>query len=183
MNAIHLLPLGDAERALSGSLQHGLEEVFHMPVRMLSSAIDIEPFFDEERAQYNSTEILLHLKRNAPALLRGELDGSGYKLLALTSADLFIPILTYVFGEAEVGGAVAVVSYNRLQTERYGLPPDPALLLERTLKEAVHELGHLFALLHCPDPACVMYSSSYVEDIDPKGSVFCAECWRRVIGG
>jgi archaemetzincin len=97
-------------------------------------------------------------------------------MLALVPFDLFIPILTYVFGEAEVGGNVAVVSYYRLAPERYGLPPDGALLAERLVKEVIHELGHVFSLIHCATQSCVMHSSSYVEQIDLKESSFCRVC-------
>ncbi len=182
MNAIHVVPLGDADRNLAGTLGDALKGILQSPVALAACAIDLEAFFSEERAQYNSTDILLYLKRNASAILKGDGNASGDKILALVGVDLFIPILTYVFGEAELGGNVAVVSYNRLQRERYGLPPDPALLGERLLKEAVHELGHLFSLLHCPDPSCVMYSSSYVEEIDLKGSSFCPVCAGQVAG-
>jgi archaemetzincin len=98
------------------------------------------------------------------------------KVLAVASLDLFIPILTYVFGEAELGGRVSLVSYHRLAPERYGLPRNRPLLLDRTWKEAVHELGHAFGLIHCPIQQCVMHSSSYVEDIDLKGGHFCTSC-------
>ena len=68
-------------------------------------------------------------------------------MLGVTDRDLFIPILTYVFGEAQLGGRAAVVSTARLveDVELFG----PQLLVERLAKEAVHEVGHAFGLLHC----------------------------------
>jgi archaemetzincin len=90
--------------------------------------------------------------------------------------DLFIPILTFVFGEAELGGSVAVMSYHRLQNELYGLPPDRDLLAARTAKEALHELGHAYGLVHCPDIDCVMHTSTDVEAVDLKGTDFCSTC-------
>jgi archaemetzincin len=97
-------------------------------------------------------------------------------LLAVLPHDLFIPILTFVFGEAELGGTAAVVSYHRLESQRYGLPANPALLTERFRKEALHELGHTLGLFHCPDQGCVMHSSTSVDEIDLKGGDFCGEC-------
>ena len=72
----------------------------------------------------------------------------------MTDADLFIPVLTFVYGEAQLGGRAAVVSTARLAVEQGR--HDPALVAERIVKECVHELGHTFGLLHCDTPGCVM---------------------------
>jgi archaemetzincin len=105
---------------------------------------------------------------------------SAWRVLGVTSLDLYIPILTFVFGEAQLDGACALVSTHRLRQEFYGLPGDPGTLRERLLKEAAHELGHTLGLPHCEDYACVMASSHTVEWIDLKTSQFCAECRARI---
>ena len=92
--------------------------------------------------------------------------------------DLFIPILTYVFGEAQLDGIGAVVSLHRLNNQFYGLPEDTGLMHDRLLKEAVHELGHTFGLLHCFQPGCVLNASTYVEDIDQKSRELCSPAGR-----
>ena len=74
--------------------------------------------------------------------------------------DLYIPVLTFVFGEAQLSDGGAVVSAHRLRQEFYGMPTDPELLHERLLKESLHELGHTYGLRHCPDYTCVMSSSN-----------------------
>ena len=91
-----------------------------------------------------------------------------------------MPILTFVFGEAQLNNTCAVVSSHRLRQEFYGLPASPELLRERLRKEAVHELGHTFGLTHCRDYECVMAASHAVERIDLKGSHFCGHCHSRV---
>jgi archaemetzincin len=98
-------------------------------------------------------------------------------VLAVTDQDLFIPILTFVFGEAQLGGRVAVVS-----TARLGEPglPDPRVALERLAKESVHELGHCFGLVHCDSPGCVMARSPGARDVDRKRGDFCSKCRDRV---
>ena len=172
MKAIHLLPLGGASPELVETLPGLLRETFRTRVEVHAFNMDPEQFLDAGRGQYNSTDMLMHLKSRYPALE----GGSGVCTLALVPFDLFIPILTYVFGEAEVGGNVAVVSYHRLAPERYGLPSDNDLLLARLGKEVVHEIGHVFSLTHCSVQSCVMHSSSYVEDIDLKERSFCRGC-------
>jgi len=101
----------------------------------------------------------------------------------VTGVDLFIPVLTFVFGEAQLGGRAAVVSTFRLRSEAYGLPPDPELLLARLTREVLHELGHTYGLVHCTDSACVMASTTYVEQIDLKGPSFCTGCLTELHGG
>jgi archaemetzincin len=137
-------------------------------VRTLSS-IPLPPeSFEARRNQYYSTMILKQMLGNVPR--------DALKLLGVTDKDLCIPILTYVFGEAQVGGTAAVVSLARLRQEHYGLAPDRPLLLERLRKESLHELGHTFGLYHCPSRECVMYLSNTVVDVDTRGRDFCTGC-------
>lgn len=124
--------------------------------------------FEARRNQYYSTKILKKMLGDVPQ--------DALKLLGVTDEDLCIPILTYVFGEAQVGGTAAVVSLARLRQEHYGLTPDLPLLLERLLKESLHELGHTFGLIHCPLRDCVMYLSNTVVDVDTRGGDFCRGC-------
>ena len=104
------------------------------------------------------------------------LPGSRGRLLGVAAVDLYIPILTFVFGEAQMGGPCAVVSAHRLRQEFYGLQPDPELFRQRIIKEAVHEVGHTLNLTHCEDYRCVMASSHAVEWIDIKEGTLCAAC-------
>ena len=92
------------------------------------------------------------------------------------NVDLFIPILTYIFGQAFLNGRTGIASAYRLSNERYGIKTDDKLILERFIKEVIHELGHTFGLIHCHIPACVMRSSTYVEDIDQKSMHLCLNC-------
>ena len=104
-----------------------------------------------------------------------------WRLLGITPVDLYIPILTFVFGEAQMGGECAVVSTHRLRQEFYGLPPNVDVLAERLLKEAVHELGHTLQLTHCDDYRCAMASSHAVEWIDLKEAALCEGCRERAL--
>jgi archaemetzincin len=153
---------------LGASLGKSLEAEVHRR----SPSFDPELAFDAARGQYNSTILL--------RLLLVEMAESSDLILGVTSVDLFVPVLTYVFGEAQLGGRAAVVSLNRLLPEVYGLPQDDELLCDRLLKEAVHEMGHCFGLVHCSNPACVMRSSTYVEEIDLKQSWYCPTCEQTV---
>jgi archaemetzincin len=144
---------------------------FGAPVREIELP-ELEFAFDAVRGQYGSIPVLEMLVRLCP--------GDALKLLALTERDLFIPVLTFVFGHAQLGGRAAVVSFARLRQEFYGLAPNREVFLERAHKEVLHECGHLFGLVHCPDGNCAMSLATGVRQIDSKGAAFCARCAARI---
>lgn len=201
MKAIHLLAVGPSpvprlrdsgrERAagspapgesaagvpltLLDELAAALARVFHVSCHVRSERLDAGFAFDPARNQYHSTAILQRLE----LLLPGPRD-SDVRLLGVTALDLYVPVLTFVFGEAQLEGRCALVSLHRLQEEFYGLPPSNDLLHERLVKEGVHELGHTFGLRHCSDWSCVMASTHAVERLDVKGHRFCSACRQRI---
>jgi archaemetzincin len=98
------------------------------------------------------------------------------RVLAITEKDLFIPMLSFVFGQAQLQGQMAIVSLARLRQEFYELPANRALFLARALKETVHELGHTFGLTHCLDRKCPMSLSTSIQQVDGKTDEFCESC-------
>ncbi|MDK2876340.1 MAG: hypothetical protein PWQ22_750 [Archaeoglobaceae archaeon] len=154
---IQLLPLGNADLKLIEWLAERLREIFKTDVKILP-AISLPSHCYSRRGQFNSTCIIFALK-------------VAERTLAITSEDLYAKGLNFVFGEAELGGLRAVVSYYRL---RFGA--DDEKLKERLLKEAVHELGHTFGLQHCKKIGCVMNFSNNVLEVDEKSWNFCSVC-------
>ncbi|UCF20622.1 MAG: archaemetzincin family Zn-dependent metalloprotease [Gemmatimonadota bacterium] len=150
-----------------------VSQAFSLPTQPIDLELDLDLYYAPERRQYHATLIIARLLRYLP-----ELDS---KIVGITSLDLFIPVLTFVFGQSQLDGAAALVSTHRLHSEFYGLPADIDLLFERTVKEVVHELGHAFGLVHCPDYLCVMKASTYVEDVDIKKASLCSECQATLI--
>jgi len=172
MKKLQLLPVGNPDPRLLEWLRQALYEKFRVPTDILVPALDPAFALHAERQQYHSSEILHAMQRYA--------NNHTWRLLGITERDLYIPILTFVFGEAQMGGAAAVVSYHRLMQEFYGLPPDLDLLANRLLIESVHELGHTLCLTHCDDFQCAMAPSHAVEYIDIKDSGFCEDCLGKV---
>jgi archaemetzincin len=138
-----------------------------------------ERAFDGRRRQYRSSAFLAQLGQLRQAM---PAEPPRPYLLGVTDADLFVPQLNFVFGEADRAAEVAVISLARLRPQFYGAAPDPRLLEERAMKEAIHELGHVYGLAHCPDPACIMHFSNTIEDTDRKGPGFCRRCEARLMG-
>ena len=174
MKRIQVMPLGPVPPDLLAELCSGLASEFRVECEILPAEADPSFAFNLTRRQYHSTEILASLVRKATPASR--------HLLGITPVDLYIPILTFVFGEAQLEGNCALVSTHRLRQEFYGLPDDATLFRTRLLKEAVHELGHTLSLPHCENYECVMSPSHGVEWIDLKSWHFCGEC-RVVIDG
>ena len=177
MPGLDIVPMyfTDREEALR-RLGSALERDFRTTVRYRSPWFDPEAAFDSSRGQYRASFLL-------KALLADPNEEPADRILGVTAVDLFTPVLTYVFGEAQLGGRAAVVSAHRLRNEVYGLPPNDHLLFERLRKEAMHELGHTYGLLHCANPGCVMRASAYAEEIELKAGRFCDGCRAIVVAG
>lgn len=173
MKRLHLLPIGSVDLALLEWLGQALHERFRVATEILMPPLDPASTLHAERQQYHSSEILASMQKY--------IHRDTWRLLGVTQLDLYIPILTFVFGEAQMGGTAAVVSYRRLQQEFYGLPAQPDLLAHRLLVESVHELGHTLRLTHCQDYGCAMAPSHAVEWIDIKDSGFCEACLARAV--
>jgi archaemetzincin len=168
MKLVQLLPIGNVDDGLLKDLRPAIEEVFCVPCQVLPVRLDPEFAFHGERQQYHSSEILHRMQ--------SFLTPHSWRMLGVAAVDLYIPILTFVFGEAQMSGPCAVLSAHRLRQEFYGLPPDRALFRQRLIKEAIHELGHTVNLTHCQDYRCVMASSHAVEWIDLKEGALCTTC-------
>ncbi|MGA7403057.1 MAG: archaemetzincin family Zn-dependent metalloprotease [Candidatus Sulfotelmatobacter sp.] len=172
MRLLHLLPIGNVEDGLLRDLCPSIEEALRIPCKVLPVRLDPEFAFHGERQQYHSSEILRRMQNF--------LTPDSWRMLGIGAVDMYIPILTFVFGEAQMGGPCAVVSAHRLRQEFYGLPSDRNLFRQRLIKEAVHEVGHTLHLTHCDDYRCAMASSHAVEWIDLKESALCGTCQSAV---
>ena len=168
MNLVHLLPVGTIAASLLEDLRDAIPKGLPVRCEILPLEFDPAPSYHGERQQFHSSEILQRMQ--------GLVRPGDWRFLAVAEVDLYIPILKYVFGEAQVGGPCAVVSTFRLRQEFYGLDQDDCLLRERLLKESIHELGHTLHLRHCQDYQCAMASSHSVEWIDLRDNRLCDAC-------
>lgn len=172
MPYIDIVPVGEVEDSLLIFLKEDLFETFRIETRICRKPFELSSVYDPSRNQYNSSGLLLQLIQDPPP--------DTMKILGVTELDLFIPIFTFLFGEAQLNGIGSIVSAHRLHNPFYGLPEDVVLLESRLLKESIHELGHTFGLIHCFNLRCVMNTSTYVEDIDQKSDRFCRACEQKI---
>lgn len=166
---IYLIPLGPCDGVDLGIIGESIEEQFGVEVRFLGNPGPPAYAYSPARHQYNSNIILRELEAICPS--------DGLRILGITALDLFNPIFSYVFGEAQFCGRCAVISTYRLRGVSQGTThPDSRPLHCRVEKEAIHELGHTFGLRHCPDRDCVMYYSPGLLCTDRKFACFCRTC-------
>jgi archaemetzincin len=166
-HTIILSPIEDLSTSLLDRISEDLMRVFGFPIEIMRLIDDLAFALDRQRRQYHSTLILEALDRKAPP--------GALKILAVTRQDLFIPILTHVYGEAQLGGRASIISLNRLK-EGLGSGGRVDEYHSRVAKEAVHELGHTFNLRHCKDPGCIMHYCHSAADVDRKSNRLCRYC-------
>ncbi len=151
--------------SLAETLVPILSERLDADVVVRSVRLDLMAAYDPARRQYRARRFLDQLASQP-----------GDVVLGLTLLDLFLPVFTFVFGEAMLSGRTAIVSAYRLAPEQYGLPADAALLAARLARESVHEIGHCLGLVHCNDGLCAMSASHDADMVDSKSDDYCARC-------
>jgi len=218
IETIYIKSIGETDKDMIQYLQQELAGIFRRTVSILDPLPIPPQSYDAARQQYLSTELLKALLANTNAPVCVPNIGTGRdepsKVLGVTEVDLFIPIFTYVFGEAQLNGTAALISLHRLKPDYYedwsengfavnnpAQPhgPEHNRYRLRALKEAVHELGHTFGLVHCTHEArsnpalrdqagedaygrkCVMNFANNVVEVDLKDKNFCPNCLDMII--
>ena len=171
---IFIAPIKFYSALLLQNLVAELSKRFTSEIHVIDLKINIDDFFSIDRKQYFSTQIIAEAMKFT--------DKFNGKIILLTDVDIFVPVLTFIFGEAQLNGKHSILSVCRLHEEFYSGISNEDLLLERTIKEALHELGHCYGLRHCMDWDCVMHSSPGIEEVDIKGNTFCRNCISNIEG-
>ena len=168
---IVIVAVGEVDGRILDGLQESVGKILEKEVSMGKPLKSPDYSYNGRRKQYFSSAILLKLREVER--------GIGDRVLGVVDLDLYVPSLSFVFGEADFENRMAIISLWRLRQEFYSLPEDVDRFKERVLKEAVHELGHTYGLGHCANPLCVMHFSNSLLDTDIKKVSFCPQCEKR----
>ena len=165
---IGVLPVGDVPELAPKVIAAHIVGYLKLAAEILTPLELPAAALDEINRQYNAAAIL----SGFDSMPFDHYD----KIIGVFKVDLFIPTFAYVFGEARQGGKHALVSLFRLTGANEGRHPPPAILWERAAKVALHELGHLYNLLHCTEKNCLMHYSGGLADLDDIPFYFCRYC-------
>ena len=158
---LDLFPFGTIDERILAVLAGHLQTIVGLNVMIQAPEPHPEYAFSERRGQYEAGKILVRLI---------ELENGAAFRLGVVDVDLYLPILTHVFGESQLGGAAAIVSIYRLRDTSWDR------FLVRTAKVALHEVGHLLGIVHCIDTRCLMRFANRVENLDEIPMRFCRAC-------
>ena len=163
------MPLGPIDPEILRRLRTAITKILHLPVRVLRPRNPLPLHtYHVVRQQYHSTQLLEYLLT--------ENNSGAFRVLGVTAADLYIPIFTFVFGEAQLDGKAAIISLARPRGDLDGIVPPKQVFLRRLIKLSLHELGHTFGLGHCRQQGCLMGFSANLEKLDGKNLTFCPYC-------
>jgi len=176
IEGVELIPIGEVEPSIIEGMRPGLEARFNASTEV-GEGLRLEPqWFDPDREQYHAGPILDLLTERREEVVRP----ITLKTLGIVDQDLFAPGLSFIFGQAIVGGCCGMIGLARLRPEFYNKSPDQRVFKRRVLIEAVHEIGHTAGLDHCPKLDCAMNFSRTIEDSDRKGPDLCPNCNKLV---
>lgn len=164
-----LMALGPVDPEIIRRLRTAVAKTLGLPVKVLRPHPLPQQTYHIVRRQHHSTQLLEYLLADQEA-------AGAFRILGITAVDLFIPILTFVFGEAQLNGRAAIISLFRPRGDADGSNPPPALVLRRLIKLSIHELGHTLGLGHCREEGCLMGFSANLEKLDQKNPAFCQYC-------
>ena len=163
-----LMALGPIDPEILRRLRTAIAKILSLPVRVLRPKPLPPHAYQVVRHQYHSTQLLEYLL--------AENNSEAFRILGVTAVDLYIPIFTFVFGEAQLDGRAAIISLARPRGDIDGVMPPRQVYLRRLIQLSLHELGHTFGLGHCRQDACLMGFSANLEKLDLKKLAFCEYC-------
>jgi archaemetzincin len=172
---IEVIAVGFVEKDILFNIYKELREIFYCSFNPSNYLPIPDKVYDKRRGQYKS-DLLLSMLSDYSKRSKADI------VLGITGEDIFTRKQNFVFGQAYIRGDSCIISLKRLDPKFYGIRRNDKLLIKRSVKEAVHEIGHCLGLDHCSDAKCVMVFSNIVDGVDTKGVGFCEDCMNKLQG-
>lgn len=184
LNTIYIQPIGKLTPGQQNVVNLAAEYIgsyFNLPVQLLPP-LPLEQIPPRARRRhpewgmeqllttYILDEVLVpHRPKNALALL------------GLTAVDLWPGMgWNFVFGQASLSDRVGIWSIYR-NGDPDASKQEFAICLERTIKTAVHEIGHILGMMHCIAYECLMNGSNHREESDRRPLYLCPVCLKKLV--
>lgn len=158
---LHIVPLGAVDELAVSVVAANLQAVMGLNTDVRPTQPRPEYAYQHGRRQYDALKIIKTLASESARIPL---------ILGVTRHDICTPILTFVFGESQLGGNAALISLYRITDKKRDLT------LTRAVKIGLHEVGHLLGIGHCRNAACLMHFSTSLEKLDLLQPWFCEAC-------
>lgn len=171
INSIRVIPLGiksKADRSIVEDLGEFLKTAFSSSVSMQVNVSIPEGCYNEERGQYDANEILTKLMQNPWVHTQTNLN------VVIMKDDLYAPDLNFVFGYADYVHHISILSLSRMKAK------SRVLTRKRIFKIARHEVAHMYGLVHCTSPFCIMRGVNNLEELDASTLSMCNGCASKI---
>ena len=173
---IYILPIGVIDQGMLNDLKGFLSSDFRHPVEILpAERIPDLPYGREDQVKADLLRDWIKSRKGLPK--------DTFRLLAITSEDIYAEGYNFIFGQADMGGLVSLISVYRINPVadggsaiNPGNPGNRNLYEERLIKLVRHELGHTFGLPHCQDNNCVMRFHESLDALDRGDDSYCSKC-------
>ncbi|MBM4372089.1 MAG: matrixin family metalloprotease [Deltaproteobacteria bacterium] len=173
---VGIQPLGSYREVDARVVRQALRDVYGFDVRILEPLAMPPVAYYKPRNRHRADRLLAVLDG-----LRQEAARACELVVGLTRQDISTTkgdVKDWgIFGLGQIHGTACVVSAYRLIRGLGKKEADKGL--RRVVKVAIHEVGHVLGLHHCPTPGCVMNDAEgTVKTVDRETGLLCPACQR-----
>ncbi len=179
---IYIQPIGtfnpDQRRAIRLAAEY-MRAFYSLPVKLNADRALGKVPEDKKRLIEYRNNLQIRTQYFLDDVLPKLLPNDAAALIAFTNYDLYPgDTWAFVFGQATFAERVGV--WSLYQFTPPGRKTTFDQLLDRTLKVAMHEVGHMFTMKHCTLYECLMAGTNHLAESDRRPLDNCPECMAKL---